>query len=195
MANSIQNLPLAFVDLETTGLNPHKHEIIEIGVVIARQTGNPEQALEVVEEFEIQVKPAHIELADPDALRVNQYHKRSWERAIPMADAAVILEQKLKGCVFIAQNVVFDCSFLQSAFHKLGKSFDNVIYYQKMDIASIAFGAKYDDPKLARYTLRELSEYFQVKNVAAHTALSDTRVAFEITNKLLSKPPHQDRLF
>jgi len=29
--------PLAFIDLETTGLNPDTHEIIEIGCLVVRQ--------------------------------------------------------------------------------------------------------------------------------------------------------------
>ena len=42
---------LAFIDIETTGLNMLKHEIIEVGCVLA----TPE--LEVIEEFELKIKP------------------------------------------------------------------------------------------------------------------------------------------
>ena len=50
---------LAFIDIETTGLNLLKHEIIEIGCVLT----TPE--LKVIEEFELKIKPEHIENADP----------------------------------------------------------------------------------------------------------------------------------
>ena len=32
---------LAFIDLETTGLDPDKQEMIELGCVVARQVANP----------------------------------------------------------------------------------------------------------------------------------------------------------
>ena len=51
----------AFIDIETTGLNLRKHEIIEIGVVLTTPT------LEIIEEFEIKIKPENIESADPVA--------------------------------------------------------------------------------------------------------------------------------
>jgi oligoribonuclease (3'-5' exoribonuclease) len=38
---------LAFIDLETTGLDPEKHEILEIGLVLARQTLTPGRGSQV----------------------------------------------------------------------------------------------------------------------------------------------------
>ena len=33
----MQDYNLAFLDVETTGLDPQKHEVIQIGVVLAKQ--------------------------------------------------------------------------------------------------------------------------------------------------------------
>ena len=44
----------AFIDIETTGLNVLAHEIIEIGAVIT----TPD--LEVIEEFELKIKPQNL---------------------------------------------------------------------------------------------------------------------------------------
>ena len=46
---------LAFIDIETTGLNLLKHEIIEIGGVLT----TPE--LNVLEEFELKIKPEEVD--------------------------------------------------------------------------------------------------------------------------------------
>ena len=44
----------AFIDIETTGLNLEKHEIIEIGCAITTPR------LEVIEEFNLKIKPQKI---------------------------------------------------------------------------------------------------------------------------------------
>ena len=50
-----------------TGLLLEKHEIIEVGCIVARQV--PQNSggarLEVIEEIEMKVRPEHIETADP----------------------------------------------------------------------------------------------------------------------------------
>jgi len=65
----------AFIDIETTGLNLEKNEVIEIGCVLATPL------LEVIEEFELKIKPEHIENADPVALKVNHYNEKDWENS------------------------------------------------------------------------------------------------------------------
>lgn len=55
--------PLAFTDVETTGLDPHIHEIIEIGLVLVEH-----KDLTVVEELNLKIKPEHIETATAEAL-------------------------------------------------------------------------------------------------------------------------------
>ena len=50
---------LAFIDIETTGLNLIEHEIIEIGCVVTAPN------LKVIEEFKLKIKPERIEDAEP----------------------------------------------------------------------------------------------------------------------------------
>lgn len=183
---------LAFIDLETTGLNSWKHEIIEIGVVLARQTGDPIRPLEKVEEFDIQVRPEHIEDADETGLKVSKYKTRIWDRVVSRKEAVEILERKIAGCVMVGQNVAFDFSFLYAAFVAEGKNFDDVIHYHKLDTASIAIGHAYWEKRLTRFSLRELTEYTGVKNENAHTALSDARATFEVAQVLLTRPPQKE---
>ena len=45
-----------------------RHEIIEIGCVITTPR------LEIIEKFELKIKPKHIEDADPIALKINHYN-------------------------------------------------------------------------------------------------------------------------
>ena len=179
---------LVFVDLEMTGLDPFQHEIIEIGIVLAKQvTGEDgKQILEALSEHNIQLKPEHIENADPKALEVNKYHARDWSLAIPQQEGLSQAAKLLDGTVFVAQNVALDWAFLQYAGSRHHIDFDKLAHYHKLDLASMAFGKLYHEPKLFKFSLREMTEYFEVTNQNAHTALADARATFEVCKKLLA---------
>lgn len=181
---------LAFVDLETTGLDPSRHEIIEIGIVIAAQKTDESgrRYLESVSEHNIQLKPEHIETADPKGLEVCKYHSRDWSAAVPQKIGLSQALEILDGTVFIAQNVGFDWAFIQKSGTEHGVDFDAHVHYHKLDLASMVFGKLYHEQKLFKYSLREMTEYFGVKNQNAHTALADARATFDVCKKLLELP-------
>src|SRR3989344_4367775 len=104
----------AFVDIETTGLDAEKHEIIEIGCVLT----SPD--LEVIEEFELKIKPERIEDADPVSLKVNQYDSLDWEDAYGLKEGMKIFAGKVNDCIMVGHNVAFDSGFLEHAFTKNG---------------------------------------------------------------------------
>lgn len=182
---AIKKHRLAFIDLETTGLLPSKHEIIEIGAIIADQTldANGKIKLEVVEEFEVKVKPTHIENADPEGLAINGYKEEDWNEAIVLKTALEILAQKVIGATMVGHNVSFDYAFLENAFESEG--IKNTMHYRKLDTISIAFAMLYTERDVEKLSLRALCEYFNVENIKAHSALSDVRATMEVYKKLL----------
>jgi len=167
----------AFIDIETTGLNLTKHEIIEIGCVLATP------ALEVIEEFELKIKPEHIEDADRVALKVNHYDPFNWENAQSLKDGMKILSKKTKDCIMVGQNVAFDSGFLEYAFIKT--EMVNSMHYHKLDTISIAWAKLHGESDVNHFSLRELCLRFGIKNENAHTALSDARATFELYKKLM----------
>jgi len=177
---------LAFIDLETTGLELEKHEIIEIGCIVARQVPRETDgaSLEIIEEFEIKVKPEHIETADPVGLEINGYHENDWKDAIPLSDAMKIVAEKTREANIVAHNVAFDSMFLEKAFEETGVK--NMMHYHKLDTISIAFAKLYGVPEVQKFSLRSLCEYFDIENKKAHTALSDARATYELYRKLMN---------
>jgi DNA polymerase III epsilon subunit-like protein len=167
----------AFLDIETTGLNLIKHEIIEIGCVVT----NPE--LTVLEEFELKIKPERIEDADPVSLKVNHYNVSDWKGAYPLDKAMKILSLKVKDCIMVGQNVAFDSGFLEYAFTKTGIA--NSMHYHKLDTISLAWAKLHNEPDLEHFSLRELCLRFDIKNENAHTGLGDARATFELYKKLM----------
>lgn len=177
---------LAFVDVETTGTNPQVHEIIEIAGIIARQVPQEGKGskLEVIEEFEYKIKPERLEVAEPQALRINGYNDADWLFAPGASEIFPKLGEKLKDTVMVGQNVNFDWSFVNATFDRL--KIKNPMHYHKIDIMPIFFAKTYHDPKVQWYNLASILEYFGLKNEKAHTALADIKATFEAYKKLLN---------
>ncbi|MBI3888791.1 3'-5' exonuclease [Candidatus Nomurabacteria bacterium] len=167
----------AFIDIETTGLNLLDNEIIQIGCVITTES------LKVVEEFELKIKPEHIETADPVALKVSHYDSTDWESAGTLKEAMKVFSEKVKNCIMVGHNVAFDAGFLEYAFNKTKIS--NTMHYHRLDTVSIAWAKMHNDPKLEHFSLRELCLLFGINNERAHTALSDARATYELYKKLM----------
>ncbi len=176
---------LAFVDVETTGLDPLRHELIELAVVLARQipTSGRGPTVEVLEEHEWKIKPEHIDLADPESLQINGYMAGKWIFAADLPKVMEAFGKITKSASLVAHNVSFDQGFIDQAFKKSGVK--NEMHYHKIDTLSLAFGKLYHDPRAEKFSLRSLCEHFGIPNPNAHTALSDARAAFELYKKLV----------
>src|SRR3989344_2899849 len=168
---------LAFIDIETTGLNLLKHEIIEIGGV----STTPE--LNVLEEFELKIKPEKIETADRTALKINHYTPERWVSALSFSEAMQVFSEKVQNAIMVGHNVAFDAGFLEAAWSRA--NITNTLHYHKLDTISIAWAKLHREPDLEHFSLRELCLRFGIENKEAHTALSDARATYELYKKLM----------
>ena len=177
---------LAFIDTETTGTDANKHEIIELAVIVAKQTERPGRGpkLEVIEEYEWKIKPEHIELAEEQALRVNGYNEVDWMFASNLKPVMEEFAKKTQSAIFVSHNVVFDYAFVMKAFEKTGV--ESLMHYGKLDTISMALARLYDAPQADKFSLRALCELLKVDNTKAHTALADTRALFECYKKMMN---------
>ena len=179
----MKNKNLAFIDIETTGFNIQQHEIIEIGVVIAKQKdGVP---LEIIDEIEIKITPSRLNEADPEALAINGYNEAEWMFAYDLSSAMKLLSEKTKDCIMVAHNIAFDYSFIAKAFADTG--IENQMFYAKIDTISFAFARLSHIPEVTRFSLGSLCEYYGITNERAHTALADSRATYKLYKKLTEK--------
>lgn len=178
-------IKLAFVDTETTGLNVQEHEIIQIGCVLVMQRTKEDKTIEyeVLDEFELKVKPQHIEKADQTALRINGYNEADWVFAYTLPEALKIFSEKTKDAIMVAHNLVYDFAYLDKAFFET--KVENKMHYHKLDTISIAYAKSKNKGDMNRFSLRSLCELFGIENKNAHTALSDCRATFELYKKLM----------
>lgn len=177
---------LAFIDTETTGTDPNLHEIIELAVIIVKQTPRAGKGpkLEIIEECEWKIKMQRPEKAEEQALRVNGYNEVDWMFAIDRKKAMQEFAKKTESCSFVSHNLVFDYSFIQKAFEETGV--ESRMHYAKLDTISMAFARLYDAPQADKFSLRALCELLKVENSKAHTALADTRALVEVYRKMMN---------
>ena len=175
----------AFIDTETTGLNPEKHELIQVACILV-SASNPEDisTYEVVKEFECKIQPTHIHDADPTALKINKYDPSVWVDAKSLHEAMTVLSGLTKGAVMVGHNVTFDWTFLDKAFRQTGV--ENKMHYHKLDTISMAFALLHGKEDAEHLSLHALSRYFNITQDKEHEALSDARSTFELYKKLMS---------
>ncbi len=172
---------LAFIDIETTGLDRDEHEIIELAVLV---TQIKDGKLEVIDELDLKIQPKNIEKAEPQALRINGYNEADWLFAVSLEEAMKIFAQKTDNAVFVAHNITFDYGFIEKAFKTTG--IENKMHYHKLDTIALAFGILHHSGDMSRLSLKSLCEKFGIENKKAHSAFADTYALYEVFKKLMN---------
>lgn len=168
---------LVFVDVETTGLDDTRHEIIEIACLVV----NP-QTLEVEKEYETKIQPEHIERADSYALELNQYSPEAWQEAKSLKKVLEEVNRLAPGGMFAGFNVSFDRGFIDEGSREKGipLNFD----YHWLDVMSIAYKELFFDERLKRLGLHHVCQALGVPHEQAHTAMGDARATLEVYRHL-----------
>lgn len=136
---------LAFIDVETTGLVPGWHEIIDLGVVMTDLDGN------LVEEFFIRIQPRHPERLSEGARRVNAFDETRWRALGAVApkravDSLAAFHRRVAGdrhALLVAFNSQFDAAFLDHLFRGSGRSWRELYHYFVLDAPSMAWALGY----------------------------------------------------
>jgi hypothetical protein len=113
-------MKLAFCDTETTGLDPDRHEIWEVGLIVREFFTDPGKVTDSEYRW---LLPVDLGTADPYALKVGQFHSRHWQ-GYEYTNAFEIL----KGCTIVDDLRTFAGEFarLTQGAHLVGSviSFD-----------------------------------------------------------------------
>lgn len=165
---------LAFVDLETTGLNPSADRITEIGVVTVEG--------DEVSEWSTLVHP-----------RRGISHRTQTYNGIDEAllvgaplfkEIAGELAEKLSGHLFIAHNARFDYSFLRAAFDRVGIEFHPQVLCSVMLSRKLYTGH-------ARHDLDSVMQRCGLQAEMRHRALPDARLLWQFWRIVHRDHPQQ----
>ncbi|KPQ28605.1 MAG: DNA polymerase III subunit epsilon [Marinobacter excellens HL-55] len=160
---ALQNETFAFLDIETTGGNPQRDRITEIGVRFWR-------AGELIGEWQT--------LLNPEA-RISGFIERLTGISNAMvadaplfADIASELEQQLDGAIFVAHNARFDYGFIKAEFRRLEQAFSaRVLCTVRLSRALYPDEARHNmDALIARHHLPQVERHRAMGDVAAMLA-------------------------
>jgi len=170
--------PLAITDIETTGLDSHLHEIIEIGLFVVDQN-----SYKIIDKLDIKVKPTHIKTAVKKALEVNGYNEQDWKKAWSLEDAIAIYSEKTKDAIFVAQNAYSDWSFINEAFKKTQT--EDLTDYHRIDLFNLGWSKKKKMPGIKSCSLSTMCKYFGIEpEPSPHRAMNGAKKNLEVLRKL-----------
>lgn len=186
-------MKILWFDTETTGLDPIKHEPIQIAGLV-------EIDGYVEEEFNFRCQPINWENVSAEALAINGLSEADLRSCPDPKEAKAGLEKVMsryvkkfdKGDKFFpaGYNCVFDLRMMENWYKKLGDpywySWTN--HYAIDPLALVNIEAAYNGLKLENHKLATLCNHFEVK-IEAHEALSDIKATRELFKKLYFRMP------
>ena len=133
---------LAHVDVETTGLDPLFHEMIDAGIIYTDLNGAELGRLYV------RIMPDHPERLSDGARAVNGFDVAYWRAngAVSEAEAVnkILAFHREMGAgrtmIFTAWNAQFDTRFVSALLAEHGANFRELFHYHVLDIPSMAWG-------------------------------------------------------
>jgi len=170
---------LVFFDIETSGLDPAKHEMLELAAVRLDIGSLDEVAI-----FEARIFPEHIETGTPEALAVNGYSPELWGKtAFSITHALTSFVEICHDHVtLVAHNPVFDWAFVRPALAKHGLLAS--VDYHVIDTASLAWPIAMSGA-IDRVKLAVVCDHLGIDNTGEHRALADCRRAAEAYRRMM----------
>jgi DNA polymerase-3 subunit epsilon len=164
----IADAPLAFVDLEMTGLDPESDRVIEVAV--SRRRG-----AKIDDAFDSLVNPG------PGASFKTDVHglgPSQLEGAPPFAEIARRVVEICSGAVLVAHGAWWDVTFLEKEFARLGHDVRFPFYLDTVTLSRRAIKAE-------SHSLEALGRRFGIDRGLAHRAKDDVRSRVALFDRLL----------
>lgn len=175
--------PIAFLDIETTGLDLARHEMWELAIILRRPGKEPVEGSWVF--------PVDLATADPMALQVNHFWERyPSARKSDAAEAAPEISAMLDGAVLVGSIPSFDAGFLDPWLRNNGGA--PSWHYRLVCVESLAAGRLGMRPP---WDTAEMGARLGCTKdpTTQHTAMGDARWAMKMFDALFAgevrRPP------
>ena len=166
----IGEAPLAFVDLEMTGLDAKKDRVVEVCVERVRGGVTEERLHTLVRPEGGEIGNVHVHGLGIDALA----------SAPSFAEIAASLEAILKDAVLVAHGASWDVAFLEAEMARAGRpSFAIPFYIDTLHLSRRTFA-------LAKHSLDALSAHFGLDRSRAHRADADVIALRDIFGRCMA---------
>ena len=183
-----ENWLMAHIDVETTGLLPGYHEMIDIGIVMTELSGK------VVDSLFLRIKPLHPQLVSPIAKEINAFDPVKWDEygaleATKAVDSIRSFHKRVakdKNVLMVAYNSHFDAAFIDHLFRNAGKSWRELYFYFILDIPSMLWAHGHTD--LIGKSFMETYNISDEPHIAEqHTGISGAMKNVRIYQKLMNE--------
>ena len=182
---------LLLIDLETTGLDSARHEIIQLAAIVLDKKTLKEKA-----SFASFVRPAKWQTRDKESMTVNKISHDQVVAAPPLKKVLGEFEE-----LFDYNEVIIsyyggplDMDFLRLAYKKVGKKYKFDHHYFNLWGAFFVFLAAKNKLKntgrFAGFTLDDIMKSFNIRSGSRHDALEDCRVEAEVLRRVLYSQIH-----
>jgi DNA polymerase-3 subunit epsilon len=155
---------LVFVDLETTGFDPLRDRVVEVGVV--RISGGV-----VKDTYNTLVNP-NIGTIPNSVERITGIKPAELSKAPKFSDIKDDLFSMLRNAIFVAHNVDFDYGFVESEFDRHGMS------YSSARFCTVKLSRELY-PDFISHNLDSISQRFNIQIDSRHRAMDDALATYE----------------
>jgi len=182
-----ENWLLAFIDVETTGLIPGYHEMIDIGLILTDLEGGE------IGRTHILIQPDYPERAAEEAIAVNAFDPDLWKQRGALSPAEAVdslfrFHARLdsgRHVMIVAFNSQFDTAFLDHLMRSEGRSWRELYHYYVLDIPSMAWAQ--DDRRLTGSKIaKRLGVEDEPHEAELHTGITGAALNLRIYRALLA---------
>ncbi len=181
------NNRLLFLDTETGGIDPRKHSLLSIGIVIW------DSAEGIIYSDEYYVRSESY-VVTAEAARINHFDKAEQERKAIRPEQIVEQFLQIKKLYFsdytaiplAGHNISFDVQFLKQMFLSCNRSYDKLFHHRSVDTYTII---KFlSDCQLIPSSVNSSASafsHFKISVTGRHTALGDALATMQLYTKLI----------
>ena len=160
------------VDIETTGLSPEHHEIIQIAIVTATDRT-------ITDEWSSFVRPSH-RFAPLGPRHVHGIRRRDVVFAPSLNAVLDEFARRITDTVVVAHNTAFDWTFLTAAADRTGISLPGVAR-----LCTLRLSRALDPEHIRSHRLDAVASGYRIGNARPHDALHDARTTALVLPRLL----------
>jgi DNA polymerase-3 subunit epsilon len=173
-ASSLADTRFAVVDVETSGLSPRRHRVLQVAVVVVDGDGR------VLDTWVSLLRPRWRWWFRIGPRHIHGLRRADLRRAPSSVEVLTELAARLDGAVFTAHNARFDAAFLEQSSRRFG-----VPIPLEAQLCTLRLSRRLDPDRALSHRLADVSARYGVRNARPHDALEDALATAAVLPHLL----------
>lgn len=171
----MESVRFAVVDVETSGLDPRRHRLLQVGVVVVDGDGA------VIDRWSSLVRPRHLWWYRVGPTHLHGITRRAVVRAPRATEVLARLADSIDGAVFVAHNAAFDVAFLRAAAARAGVSLPI-----PSALCTLRLSRGLDPERRLSHRLGDICQRYDIHLMRPHDALADADATAAVLGHLLA---------